>query len=327
MRPNEITLAICMYNAEPYIEQTLEYVLSQTMQAFDLLIVDDCSTDDSAVKAENYLSTHTRNYKLYRLDVNQGIAHARQFALEHATTKYLVYVDADDCPLPQLLEKEYATICRDQELMAVSSWSQFVDTNCDRLKGGLFIGDTSKESFMQRAEVGKRIFMPIQTLFRREDALKVGGFRLNGFPEGNPRYRDFCEDLDLWTRMSDLYSEGKYMLVLPEILYLYRKADGLSSNHFNMVIKMEYVKANVRRRRAGERELTFIEYYSSLPADKLKQLRRDANVADNLRNGFFYIKEGKCIKGIGFIVKSVLENPLYIWDKIIGNSGLIRKKK
>lgn len=315
-----------MYNAGKYIEQTLECVTAQTMQDFDLLIIDDCSTDDSVARAETYLTKHPHKFELCRLKENQGIAYARQYALEKATTKYLLYVDADDLPQPQLIEKEYAALSSDQKLIAISSWLQFIDTNCNRIKGGLFIGDTTKEAFAERAKEGKRIFLPIQTMFRREDALKVGGFRLDGFPEGKPRYRDFCEDLDLWTRMSDLYSEGKYMLVLPEILYLYRKADGLSSNHFNMIIKMEYVKANVRRRRAGERELTFIEYYSSLPDDKLKQLRRDANVADNFRNGFFYIKEGQRIKGIWLIVKSVLEHPLYIWDKIISNSGLIHKK-
>ncbi len=314
-----------MYNAESYIEQTLEYVLAQTMQAFELLVVDDCSTDKSVAKVENYLNAHPHNHKLYRLDVNQGIAHARQFALEHATTKYLIYVDADDCPLPQLLEKEYAAISRDQELTAVSSWLQFVDTNCNRLKGGLFIGDTTRESFIQRAKAGKRMFMPIQTLFRREAALRVGGFRLDGFPEGKPRYRDFCEDLDLWTRMSDLYSEGKYMIVLPEVLYLYRKAEGLSSNHFNMVIKMEYVKANVQRRRAGQPEQTFTEYMHGLPPRRMEKLRRDAAVADDLRNGFFFIKDGRPLHGIWLILRSMLTNPSYILDKFISNSGIIKK--
>lgn len=52
-------------------------------------------------------------------------------------------------------------------------------------------------------------------------------------------------------RLSDLYAEGKYIIVLPEVLYLYRKSEGLSSSHFNMIIKMEYVKVNLRRRRRG----------------------------------------------------------------------------
>lgn len=323
---SDLTVAICMYNAERYIEQTLECVLVQTLQDFHLLIVDDCSTDESVTKVENYLCIHPHQHKIYKLNINLGIAHARQFALIHATTQYLIFIDADDYPLPQLLEKELTAINCDQKLMAVSSWLQFVDTNCNPMKGGLFIGDTNRESFMKRAEAGKRMFMPIQTLFRREDAVKAGGFRLNGFPDGKPRYRDFCEDLDLWTRMSDFYVEGKYMIVLPEVLYLYRKADGLSSNHFNMIIKMEYVKVNVRRRRIGAKELTFIEYMDSLPSRQLEKLHRDAKIADDVRNGFFYVKDGRWLHGTWLILRSVCVNPSYIWDKLISNSRLIRNK-
>ena len=323
---NEVTVAVCMYNAELTIKNTLECLLAQTMQDFHLLIVDDCSTDGSVACVESFFANRPRQYELVKQPVNQGIAYERDFALRHATTKYIVFVDADDSPLPQLLEKEYAAISRDQELTAVSSWSQFVDTNCNRMKGGLFIGDTTKDAFMKRAAAGKRIFLPIQTLMCREDAIRVGGFRLDGFPEGKPRYRDFCEDLDLWTRLSDLYTEGKYIIVLPEVLYLYRKAEGLSSNHFNMIVKMEYVKFSTRRRRQGLPEMTFMDYLGSIPAKELMKLRRDAKVADDLRNGFFHIKEGNLWQGVWLIVRSVCANPSYICDKIISNSGLIKKK-
>lgn len=322
----DLTLAICMYNAEKYIKETLQCVMAQTMQDFHLLIVDDCSTDGSVACVERFFEKNLRPYEMQRLETNQGIAYARNFALHHAETKYLIFVDADDCPLPQLLEKEYNAISNNQELIAVSSWLQFVDTNCNGLKGGLYIGDATKETFMKRAKAAKRVFLPIQTLFDRECALRVGGFALEGFPEGKPRYRDFCEDLDLWTRMSDLYVEGKYMLVLPEVLYLYRKSDGLSSNHFNMIIKMEYVKVNLRRRRAGQKELTFIEYYNSLSKEQMKKLHRDSTVADNLRNGVFYIRDGKVGKGLRLIAKSVLCNPGYVLNKFVSNSGFIKKK-
>ncbi|WP_270738366.1 glycosyltransferase family A protein [Coprobacter fastidiosus] len=321
-----LTLAICMYNAEKYIERTLQSIVKQTMQDFHLLIIDDCSTDKSVVLVERFFEQHPRQFELCRMESNQGIAYARNFALHHADTKYLIFIDADDYPLPQLIEKEYNVISCDQELIAVSSWLQFVDTNCNPIKGGLFIGDTTKNAFMERAKAAKRIFLPIQTMFDRECAIRVGGFCCDGFPDGKPRYRDFCEDLDLWTRMSDLYVEGKYMLVLPEILYLYRKIDGLSSNHFNMIIKMEYTKTNLRRRRRGESNLSFIEFFDSIPPKKLKELKRYSIAADNLRNGVFYIREKKMAKGTWLIMKSVWNQPTYIVDKLLSNSGLFKRK-
>lgn len=315
-----------MYNAEKYIEETLQSIMEQTMQDFHLLIIDDCSTDKSVVLVKQFFEQHPRQFELCLQESNQGIAYARNFALNHANTKYMIFIDADDLPLPQLVEKEYNAISSDQELMAISSWSQFIDTNSNPIKGGLFIGDTTKNAFLERAKAAKRIFLPIQVMFDRQCAIRVGGFCCDGFPEDKPRYRDFCEDLDLWTRMSDLYVEGKYMLVLPEVLYLYRKIDGLSSNHFNMIIKMEYTKVNLRRRRRGEPNLTFIEFFDSIPSNRLKKLRRNSAAADNLRNGVFYIREKEMAKGIWLIVKSVWNQPTYIVDKLLSNSGLFKKK-
>ena len=321
----EVTLAICMYNAEKYIEATLACIMAQTMQDFHLLLVDDCSTDRTVEYVERFFQQKQRQYELVKLTQNQGIAYGRNFALHHAQTKYLIFVDSDDLALPQLLEKEYQVLSNDENLIAVSSWSQFIDAKSKKMRGGLFIGDTTKAQFLKRAQAAKRVYLPIQTMFDRAAAIRVGGFSLDGYPDGKPRYRDFCEDLDLWTRLSDLYAEGKYIIGLPEVLYLYRKSEGLSSSHFNMIIKMEYVKVNLRRRRRGMKELTFIDYYNSLSKRELKRLQKDSHAADCLRNGVFYIREKKIIRGLALLFECVWNHPSYIIDKVIANSGLLKQ--
>ena len=321
----EVTLAICMYNAEKYIEETLACIMAQTMQDFHLLLVDDCSTDRTVEYVERFFHQNQRQYELVKLAQNQGIAYGRNFALHHAQTKYLIFVDSDDLPLPQLLEKEYLVLSNDENLIAVSSWSQFIDAKSKKMRGGLFIGDTTKAQFLKRAQAAKRVYLPIQTMFDRAAAIRVGGFSLDGYPDGKPRYRDFCEDLDLWTRLSDLYAEGKYIIVLPEVLYLYRKSEGLSSSHFNMIIKMEYVKVNLRRRRRGVEEMSFIDYYNSLSEIERARLQKDSHAADCLRNGVFYIREKKIIRGLALLFECVWNHPSYIIDKVIANSGLFKK--
>ena len=320
-----ITLAVCMYNAEKYIEETLACIMAQTMQEFHLLLVDDCSTDRTVEYVERFFHQNQRQYELVKLTQNQGIAYGRHFALHHAQTKYLIFVDSDDQPLPLLLEKEYNALLSDKNLIAVSSWSQFIDAKNKKMSGGLFIGDTTKAQFLKRAQAAKRVYLPIQTMFDRAAAIRVGGFSLDGYPDGKPRYRDFCEDLELWTRLSDLYAEGKYIIVLPEVLYLYRKSEGLSSSHFNMIIKMEYVKVNLRRRRKGMKELTFIDYYNSLSEIERARLQKDSHAADCLRNGVFYIREKKIIRGLALLFECVWNHPSYIIDKVIANSGLFKK--
>ena len=314
-----------MYNAEKYIEETLACIKAQTMQDFHLLLVDDCSTDRTVEYVERFFQQKQRQYELVKLTQNQGIAYGRNFALHHAQTKYLIFVDSDDLPLPLLLEKEYQVLSNDENLIAVSSWSQFIDAKSKKMRGGLFIGDTTKAQFLKRAQAAKRVYLPIQTMFDRAAAIRVGGFSLDGYPDGKPRYRDFCEDLDLWTRLSDLYAEGKYIIVLPEVLYLYRKSEGLSSSHFNMIIKMEYVKVNLRRRRKGMKELTFIDYYNSLSEIERARLQKDSHAADCLRNGVFYIREKKIIRGLALLFECVWNHPSYIIDKVIANSGLLKQ--
>ena len=321
----EVTLAVCMYNAEKYIEETLACIMAQTMQDFHLLLVDDCSTDRTVEYVERFFQQKQRQYELVKLAQNQGIAYGRNFALHHAQTKYLIFVDSDDLPLPLLLEKEYQVLSNDENLIAVSSWSQFIDAKSKKMRGGLFIGDTTKAQFLKRAQAAKRVYLPIQTMFDRAAAIRVGGFSLDGYPDGKPRYRDFCEDLELWTRLSDLYAEGKYIIVLPEVLYLYRKSEGLSSSHFNMIIKMEYVKVNLRRRRRGVEEISFIDYYNSLSEIERARLQKDSHAADCLRNGIFYIREKKIIRGLALLFECVWNHPSYIIDKVIANSGLLKQ--
>ena len=95
--------------------------------------------------------------------------------------------------------------------------------------------------------------------------------------------------------------------------------DGLSSNQFNMILKMRYTKKNLLLRRGGEKELTFTQFYDSLSEKEIKRLKRDALAADALRNGVFYLKRKSFFKGIWEVIKSIYYRPEYILDKLKHN--------
>lgn len=314
-----LTIAICVYNAERYIEETLESVMNQTFQGFELLIVDDCSTDRSVALVERFFRENPRQYELVRFEENRGIGYARHFAERHATTRYMMFLDSDDVLYPNAVEMMYEKIISDVDLMAVGCYLEYIDERGKKLGGGLFLGETTKEGFHKKAEKGKLIFMQPTAVYDREVALSVGGYVVDGYPDGKPRYQDYCEDLDLWTRMSDLYVKGKAIVVVPEVLCRYRKGGGLSSSTFYMGIKMRYTKTNVRRRRRGERDLTFVEFYEGLSEQELKQLKRDAAAADALRNAVFYLHRGNVVMCAWLVLKSVWYKPGYLMDKIRHN--------
>lgn len=315
----DLTLAICMYNAEKYIEETLLCIMAQTKQDFYLMIINDCSTDNSADVVNRFFVDHSRQYEMVNLPENRGLAFGRRYVEEHADTKYLLFVDADDCPLPLFVEKLYDKISSDSQLMAVGCYLEYMNLDGKKTKGGIFIGETSKNGFYQKALKEKLIFMASTSIYNREVALSVGGHNIYGFPEGKPRYQDLCEDLDLWTRMSDLYVDGKAIIVVPEVLYKYRKGDGISTGAYGMLLRMRHIKTNLKRRRSGEKELSFIDFQNSLSEKEIASLKKEATSVNSFRNAYYYLKKGNFLLFIKNIFISIYNNPKYMMDKIKHN--------
>ena len=83
---------------------------------------------------------------------------------------------------------------------------------------------------------------------------------------------------------------------------------------------MRYTKTNLLRRRAGEKEVSFIDFYKGLTPKELRSYRRDAKAADSLRNGVFYLKRKNLIKAVWLIAMSVWYKPSYLFDKLKHNS-------
>lgn len=315
----DLTLAICMYNAEKYIEETLLCIMAQTKQDFYLMIINDCSTDNSANVVNRFFVDHPRQYEMVNLPENRGLAFGRRYVEEHADTKYLLFVDADDCPLPLFVEKLYDRISSDSQLMAVGCYLEYMNLDGKKTKGGIFIGETSKNGFYQKALKEKLIFMASTSIYNREVALSVGGHNIDGFPEGKPRYQDLCEDLDLWTRMSDLYVDGKAIIVIPEVLYKYRKGDGISTGAYGMLLRMRHIKTNLKRRRSGEKEFSFIDFQNSLSEKEIASLKKEATAVNSFRNAYYYLKKGNFLLFIKNIFISIYNNPKYMMDKIKHN--------
>ena len=321
----DLTLAICVYNAEKYIEDTLRCIMAQTMQDFHLLIVNDCSTDNSVAIIEQFFKENPRQYELVNIPVNGGLSAGRRYVEEHATTKYIMFVDADDCPYPTLVEKLFKKITSDKDLIAVGCHLEYMDSKGGKMKGGIYLGETTKEGFYEKAAKEKLIFMQPTAVYDRETALSVGGHNIIGFPSGKPRYQDLCEDLDLWTRMSDLYKDGKAIIVVPEVLCRYRKHESaMSANSTGMILRMRHIKKNLKLRRRGEKELTFVEFRDSLSEKEIQKIEKDAKAANTLRQSYYALKKGRLFTFIGKLTSSIYYNPSYFIDKIRHN---IFKKK
>jgi teichuronic acid biosynthesis glycosyltransferase TuaG len=93
------------YNAEKFITETLKSVQNQTYQNWEMILVDDASTDETVKVISDFAEKDSR-IKLFKLEKNSGNGFARNIALEKAVGKYIAYLDADDLWFPNKLEKQ-----------------------------------------------------------------------------------------------------------------------------------------------------------------------------------------------------------------------------
>ena len=93
------------YNAEKFITETLKSVQNQTYQNWEMILVDDASTDKTIKIIADFAEKDSR-IKLFKLEKNSGNGFARNVALEKAVGKYIAYLDADDLWFPNKLEKQ-----------------------------------------------------------------------------------------------------------------------------------------------------------------------------------------------------------------------------
>ena len=93
------------YNAEKFITETLKSVQNQTYQNWEMILIDDASTDETVKIISDFAKKDSR-IKLFKLGKNSGNGFARNIALEKAVGKYVAYLDADDLWFPNKLEKQ-----------------------------------------------------------------------------------------------------------------------------------------------------------------------------------------------------------------------------
>jgi glycosyltransferase involved in cell wall biosynthesis len=90
-----ISVIIPIYNAQDRIEKLISSIANQTYKDYEIILVDDCSTDNSYQICKNIIE-HIGNAKLFKLEHNSGVSVARNFGIKESVGKYIAFIDADD---------------------------------------------------------------------------------------------------------------------------------------------------------------------------------------------------------------------------------------
>jgi hypothetical protein len=181
-----LTVGIPVYNAMPYLRESVESILNQTYENFELLIINDGSTDDSL---EYLRSIHDRRLRLIHQE-NRGLTATLNRMLAEANSPWLVRQDADDVSFPRRLERVVESIYKYPGAGMFCSLAEYYPKGC---YGTFRATCGTPEQFRSVVLKGylPTICHPTVTL-NVNRALAAGGYRFNLF----------VEDIDLWWRMA-----------------------------------------------------------------------------------------------------------------------------
>lgn len=201
---NEVLLTVILpvYNAERYIEQAIESILNQTFKDFKLIIIDDCSTDNSFKLIKKFSD---KRITLLKNEINKGKVDTVNSVLESVTSKYFTVHDADDISYLDRFEKQIDFLENSDCVMCGTSFETIDD--------GGHILETNKmptEIDKIRKNIDKTSQFHGPTMIIKTDIIKnIGGF-----------YRDikYGEDIDFSMRVIEKYDA----LNISEVLYKYR---------------------------------------------------------------------------------------------------------
>lgn len=232
-RDGLVSIIVPVYNVEKYIVETMSCVRSQTYQEWELLLVEDGSSDGTVEAIANYVEqTKDARIKLLKQPTNMGAARARNRGLTEAQGRYIAYLDADDLWVPEKLEKELSFMQEKQAAFAFTGY-EFADENGEgigkvvRVPGTLSYREALKNTtiftttvMFDTAKIPKDMLeMPI---IKSEDTAQWWKVLRNGYTAYG-----LDENLVKYRRVGKSLSSNK-LEALRRIWNLYRKAEHLS---------------------------------------------------------------------------------------------------
>jgi glycosyltransferase involved in cell wall biosynthesis len=242
-----ITVVMPTYNASAFISQAVESILNQTFKDFELIIVDDGSTDNTLQILENYANQDKRIHVIQAQ--HGGPSRARNLAIEASQYPWIAIMDADDIALPHRLDTQIKLA---QAKPHVVGWGAAVHhiNACNEILSVGPLGPKTEKEFYQMRQAGHVVNLNHPTALLKKDViLKVGGY--------NPEFLA-AQDLELLDRMA---SYGP-ILAIPEPLVLYRvHSQSISMQKFFVQRQaMRYVRARHLARLENRPTPTFEEF-------------------------------------------------------------------
>lgn len=253
-----------MYNSEKFIDRAIQSLLNQTYKNFEIILVNDCSTDQTLLVCEKYIKS---NIKLLDLDKNLGVSNARNIGLQNAKGEYVLFLDSDDW-----LDRNTLYLLNENI------------KNSDMLVYGVVYNRNDKQVAQPLPTIGK---FSVTNLFSMESTLfdvsilhwvtnKV--FNLSIIRKNNLLFDQTLkmgEDLDFCMKYLE---KIKFITVLDKYLYYYDRTNNKSLTNSNIKSLPERTKINNDNIKSFlERNNIDIDAFNSYKKEQFKYVESKIN--------------------------------------------------
>ena len=215
----QISVIIPCYNQAKYIAETIDSVLAQTFKDFEIIIVNDGSSDQSSSIIQTYAKQHP-DIISYIEQANQGVIAARNNAIKHSRGQYIFPLDGDDKIAPSCLEKLYKAISRHKGDVIYSRVQYF--GRQDKILNNL-------PPTRLNMSLGNQVC--VSALYRKSDWEQYGGY--------DNIMKDGLEDWEFWLNFIE---DNKTFYQVPEVLLFYRNLNNSRNSQINPQLYAKLLK-------------------------------------------------------------------------------------
>ena len=282
MKIPAISVIIPLYNAENFISECLDSVLSQTLQDFEIIVVDDCSTDNSVAIVESYAEKFGGRLALLRTKKNSGCAGVpKNRGFNYSRGEYVFFLDADDAIIPTAFEELYR-VAKNFSADVVAC-EKYYEVPVELWHNNEFRKNLEPVSY-QTAEFVTAPTLLTANLFERVQRYYQGGFlwniwskliRRNFILENEISFTEAPVGEDMIFTGCLLFAAEKYILV-PNVINFYRFIEGSISHptDFEFDYFRKYLKALTKTFNYFEKFLRGRDFFRQHPDKKYLALER-----------------------------------------------------
>lgn len=229
----KVSVVVPAYNAMNYLPKTLENVLRQTFNDFEVIVINDGSSDE----IEQWVSQITDPRVTLISQKNQGLAGARNTGIDHSSGDYIAFLDADDLWEPTKLEKQVHSLDENPDVGLIYTWVAYINDKGDST-GRVFKNQVEGDVWEKLIE-HNIVECGSVAMVRRACFDTVGVFDRN--------LGSYVEDWDMWLRIASRYP---FKLVKEPLVYYRQSSSSASRNweamekSFRIVIEKAFNSAN-----------------------------------------------------------------------------------